>query len=105
MLALLRDHYDDRIINLNVEFKRDLRWFRTFMTKYNGTSYIDHRQAQYTLELDACLSGMGGRCENLVYQVKTPREYSTCGIVQLEMFNVLVALRVYSKLWHKQKYA
>ena len=103
MLALLRDHYDDRIIHLNVEFKRDLRWFSTFMTKYNGTSYFDHRQAQYTLELDACLSGMGGRCENLVYQVKTPPEYSNCGIVQLEMFNVLVALRVYSKLWHKQK--
>ena len=61
MLELLRSNYDASVINLTQDFKRDLRWFSAFLSKYNGISFYDHVRTQHTVELDACLSGLGGR--------------------------------------------
>ena len=43
-----------------LDFKRNLRWFDKFLPLYNGVSLYDHRPIDHTLELDACLTGLGG---------------------------------------------
>ena len=54
------------------------------------------------MELDACLTDLGGRCENRVCHLKIPKHYNNLGIVQLEMVNILVAVRLFGRMWqHK----
>ena len=60
MLALLRSGHASQKIHLTPEFRRDLRWFAKFLPLYNGVSLYDHRTIDHTLELDACLTGLGG---------------------------------------------
>ena len=55
MLELLRKNYDACTIQLTHDFKRDLRWFKTFLHKYDGVSFYDHVKAHHVVELDACL--------------------------------------------------
>ena len=55
------------------------------------------------MELDACLTGMGGVCGNYVYHLKIERGYGNLNIVHLEMLNILVALRIFGPQWTKQK--
>ena len=39
---------------------RDLRWFSRFLETKNGVSIYNHRPVNCTIELDACLTGLGG---------------------------------------------
>ena len=103
MLELLRQNYDKKSITLTTSFRRDLRWFDKFLEKYNGTSFFDHKPIFGTIELDACLTGFGGCWENLVYHVPIQRRYLNLAITQLEMLNILVAIRIFSKYWQGQK--
>ena len=48
------------------------------------------------VELDVCLSGLGGWWENLVYHLPLPHNYGNLGIAQLEMINILVAIHVFA---------
>ena len=103
MLQLLRDNYAERYITLTHEFKHDLLWFSKFLNNYNGVSIFDHKNFNQKLELDACLTGMGGVCGNYVYHLKIERGYGNLNIVHLEMLNILVALRIFGPQWAKQK--
>ena len=60
MLALIMSGHASQKIHLTPEFRRDLRWFAKFLPLYNGVSLYDHRTIDHTLELDACLTGLGG---------------------------------------------
>ena len=51
----------------------------------------------------ACLTGLGGRCENKVYHLKIPKHYNNLGIVQLEMVNILVAVRLFGCMWQHKR--
>ena len=75
MLDLLRSAQERQKILLMPEFKRDLRWFAKFLPTYNGVSLYDHRKVDATLELDACLTGFGGCCGNLVYHMPVQRGF------------------------------
>ena len=103
MLDLLRRNYDASSITLDHDFKRDLRWFQSFLSQYNGTSFFDHKPIHHVVELDACLVGLGGRCGHLVYHLPIVKHYANLTIVHLEMVNILVALRVFAHLWSKQR--
>ena len=102
MLELLRQNYDATRITLTPEFKRDIRWFMQFLARYNGTSYFDHKPPDHTTELDACLVGLGGRFKNFVYHLPVVRHYRNLSIVHLEMINILVAIKVFGHMWHRQ---
>ena len=80
MLELLRTNYDAHLIERTHDFKRDLRWFSTFLDKYNGVTFSDHVKTHHVVELDACLSGLGGWWENLVYHLPLPHHYGNLGI-------------------------
>ena len=51
------------------------------------------------LQLDACLTGLGGRCGNFVYHLPIERGYANLDIVHLEMVNIVMALRLFARFW------
>ena len=99
MLEVLRHATDTNNIRLTDEFHRDLLWFRTFLQEYNGVSMYGHKKPDFTVELDACLTGLGGCCDNIVYHVPIPLGYEQLTIVHLEMVNILVALKLFGQKW------
>ena len=102
MLSLLRDSYDEKTITLTHDFKRDLRWFKCFLTQYNRISFFDHTHVDGVLELDACLTGLGGRWGRFVYHLPLEKHLQNLAIVHIEMINFLVAVRIFAKHWHKK---
>ena len=102
MLELLRNNYDASTITLTHEFKRDLCWFDKFLAKYNGRSFFDYKPVFGVLELDACLTGLGGRYNSKVYHLPVIKHFQNLGIVHLEMVNILVAVCIFALEWqHK----
>ena len=90
MLALLRSG-------------RDLRWFGKFLLLYNGVSLHDHSPVDLTLELDACLTGLGGRWSNFAYHLPIVHGFMNWSIVHLEMVNILLAVRLFQVQWSGRK--
>ena len=90
-------------ILLPPDFKRDLRWFAKFLPMYNVVSLYDHKQIGLTLELDACLRGFGGRCGHCINHLPIVRGFRQWAIVQLEMVNILIAIRLFKSLWNGRK--
>ena len=103
MLELLRASHTSQKIALTQNFKRDLRWFAKFLAQYNGVNLYDHVVIHQVLELDACLTGLGGCVENCVYHLPIDRGYENCTIVHLEMVNILVAIRLFARQWTGSK--
>ena len=103
MLDLLRSSSNNQNIALTSEFKRDLGWFAKFLPLYNGVSLYDHKQVHQILELDGCLTGLGGRVDNCVYHLPLEKGYQNCTIVHLEMVNILSALRLFAPRWAQRK--
>ena len=103
ILQLLRDNYAEKSISLTAEFRLDLAWFKKFLTRYNGTSIYNHAVVRDTVELDACLTGLGAVCGNYVYHLKIDRGYGNLNIVHLEMLNILLAFRAFGPQWVKKK--
>ena len=103
MLELLRQNYDKNSITLTHGFRRDLRWFQKFLTTYNGISYFDHKKVDEVLELDACLTGLGGRWGDKVYHLPIVDQFKNLAITQLEMVNILVAVKLFATSWQKKK--
>ena len=74
-----------------------------FLPFYNGVSLYDHRPTDYTLELDVCLTGLGGRWCSFVYHLPIPQGFMNWSIVQLEMVNILLAVRLFQAHWAGRK--
>ena len=84
---------------LNDDFKRDLAWFDKFIPSYNGISMYVHKNSDSTLELDACLTGLGVCWGQYVYHLPISRGFVNLDIVHLEMVNTVMALRWFACLW------
>ena len=102
MLELLCANYDVTRMTLTPEFKRDIRWFIQFLARYNGTSYFDHKPPSHVTELDACLVCLGGRLKKFVYHLSVVKHYKNLSIVHLEIIIILVVIRVFGHMWHRQ---
>jgi len=106
MLFLLRLAPNNKPITLTSSFHRDLSWFIKFLYQFNGKVIFDKTRAKPANQvyLDACLTGMGGCFGSLVYHHKLPPHLvldEDIHITQLEMLNVLLALRLWApKLAH-----
>ena len=97
MLHLLRDNFDNNHIVLTKYFFRDLVWFHTFLKSYNGISIHDIEPLNIRIYLEACLQGMGGCYKNFVYGI--PKGFNGNNIVQLEILNVVVVLKIRAASW------
>ena len=103
MLDTLRNHFVTDHILLDMNFYRDLNWFKKFLKKFNGRAFFDHRPVQATIELDVCLQGLGALYMNQVYVIPIPQYCDSFSIVHLEMPNILVTVRVLRKTWKHQR--
>ena len=105
MLALFRSNHKHRRIQLTPEFFQDLLWFIEFIPIFNGCTYFNKGlpSSDNQVFIDASLTGLGAYWNDRVYATPV---YSilgfNLGIVQLEMFNILLALRCWAKLWAHQ---
>ena len=99
MLQVLRSHHDSNKFKLTPQFFQDLCWFNTFLHQYNGVTYFDNRIPSHVVHLDASLTGMGATFANMVYALPIPPQFHHLHITQLEMLNVVVALKVWASAW------
>ena len=99
MLHLLRNNVHEDIIVLNQEFFKDLAWFNTFLNSYNGVTMYQVTPLYNQIFLNASLQGMGGCFNNYVYSLPIPLGFKNYNIVQLEMINVMVALKMWGQCW------
>ena len=64
------------------------------LDQYNGVTYFDNKLPDHTVHLDASLAGMGATCANMVYALPISPHCRHLHITQLEMLNVVVALKL-----------
>ena len=103
MLQILRSQgHNDKFI-FTCSFHKDLNWFNTFLTQYNGVTYFDNKSVDYTIHLDASLQAMGGLFGHMVYALPQSGKFPDVHIAQLEMLNVIVALKVWATAWKNNK--
>ena len=102
ILTLFRDNSHTKRIKLTKEFFQDIDWFIAFLPSFSGETKIfkNDIRSLSTLHIDACLTGVGGIWDNKVYAAPIPKFENFCPtITPLEMINVLIALRLWAKLW------
>ena len=103
MLKLLRDNHDKTKILITPEFQKDLAWFNSFLSHYNGVTYYEQTNCQFEVQLDACLTGLGGRYESMVYALPIPKDLMNYNIAHLEILNIVVALKVWAQHWANRR--
>ena len=90
-------------IKVTHDMVKDISWFIEFLHHFNGTVMFPQLRSQVQVYVDACLTGMGAIWESNVYAVSRHMEATQgASITQLEMCNVLVAIRVFAKMWSKK---
>ena len=84
------------------EARLDALWLAAFLPAFNGITLIKPLTAQFTVEVDSCLSGGGGICEGVgFFAVTYPPSIVTCDfpIAALECLNLLISLRLWCDQW------
>ena len=100
MLNLLRQNHSSEKIKLNGDFFRDLAWFRTYMNDFNGVILLYSPLPAWHVFTDASLKGAGALFNRFIYAERFPPYLiGEVGIVELEMLNVIVAVRVWAQDW------
>ena len=87
--------------------RRDITWFQDFLKVYNGSNSFVHKPLceGMIVELDASLTGMGAVFGKWVYKVSllNVSMATDMSIVHLEMWNILVACKIWGTFWKKQQ--
>ena len=97
MLQTLRDHRDVDFIYPTEGFYRDLLWFLKFLQSSNGVIRFCKDPVAYVVEVDATLSHIGGAWGSWVYATEIP--FVDLPITQCEMYNIVVALKLWGHEW------
>ena len=92
----LRTHSARKSIPLDTNFQKDIAWFTRFIDKYNGSTIFQKESFEFEVFLDASLSGIAGVCGTDTYHHGIPSHLKDHPIVVLEMFNILVATRLWA---------
>ena len=103
ILQLLRENIDNTKIILTTEFLKDLAWFNTFLSHYNGVTYYDQKFSRIPIHLDACLTGLGGHFGSMVYSLPIPLGFMKYIIIHLEILNIVVAAKIWASHSSNQK--
>ena len=95
---------------ITVEMMEDIRWWKTFMAKYNGVSILWMHQKLKTDEMissDSCLTGMGACCGDEYLHSKFPQEFmdsTKYRIHHLELIAVIMALHTWKRKLHRCRF-
>ena len=102
ILATFRQNCHKNRFKISTEVKQDIHWFIRFLPQFNGKAILVKSPIQqpHTLQIDASLTGLGGVWGSRVYTTPIyPIPTFEMGIVHWEMFNILLALRVWGDHW------
>ena len=99
ILHILRDNINVNRFQLPQPFYKDSNWFNTYLDQYNGTTFYYNKKIKLSVHLDASLEGLGAHHNNMVYALPLSHTFRQLHITQLEMLNVVVALKVWSNTW------
>ena len=88
--------------------KKDLHWWKTFISKYNGVSIMWLLKCdtfQQKLATDASLVGLGAVCDNQFIHPKFPDHvlWRYNNIAHLELFAIIIAIKTWVKLLKGKK--
>ena len=103
MLQILRDNVHTNFIVLSHQFFQDLEWFRVILHHFNGVIFYDNKLIHHEVNLDASLNGLVACFGNEVYALPLPVGFLNLHITQLEMLNVVVALKVWANIWANKR--
>ena len=78
--------------------------FLKFFHKYNGVSIYNHMIID-SVELEACLIGLGVCWKKYGYVLSIPKDYLNLSIVHLDMLNVLLGVRVLLRIGTAANYS
>ena len=73
------------------------------MKQYNGITFYDNQRIDEVIYLDACLTGLGGTFNNMVYTLPIPLNHGGFNINHLEMINIMVAIKIWGQIWANKK--
>ena len=91
-------------IKVNSDMLQDIMWFQQFLRKFNGKIMFKDTREAFDVYIDASLTGMGACWNENAYAVSRHiLATATLSITQLEMLNVLIAMRIFGHCWEKQK--
>ena len=102
MLDTLRNSTDGQRIIIDNEMKKDIKWWLEFLPGFSGTSILwllDKWEYDEQLASDASLVGGGAVCQNEFFHFKFNDNIlkKTSNIAQLELFTILVSLRLWGQ--------
>ena len=110
LLNFLRAFEGDEKARLLIpgEFKGDLRWWQTFLPRFNSISMIpwnDWEPPDHSFALDACLIGCGALTKEYFHK-EFPHFIlqDKLHIIELELLTVVVALKLWArKSWENRR--
>lgn len=104
MLETLRQAPPCGHTELGAEFQKDVLWFIDFLPAYNGVYMINKSMPDITVHVDSCLTGAGGLCDKSFYATPFPTFVllESHPIHQLEMLNIVVAVKLFGENWHNK---
>ncbi len=101
MLHTLRSmSIHQKSVSLSTSFKKDLRWWKKYVERFNGVSFIPPivwSKPDFFFSTDSYLTGCGGICENEYFHARYPDFImeQNLRIHQLELLAVLVGVRLW----------
>ena len=96
LLDSLRSFGDRHFIKVTSAMRADLAWFREFMSEWNGRSIIPARHPHWAIQVDACLTGVGGTDGHRAYSTRVaPNIDPAANITELEAVNIIIALHTF----------
>ena len=96
LLDALRAMGPTQFVRITDDMRADMDWFREFVADWNGTSIIPATKPHRVIQVDACLTGVGGTDGTLCYATSVaPKVDPIANITELEAANVVVALHTF----------
>ena len=100
ILAVLRASHSSRHICTDNGFYQDLLWFINFVKHFNGVVTFRNIAVAHEVFVDATLTGIGGVWGSRVYSAQVPPNLvHRISITQVEMYNVLITVKLWAPLW------
>ena len=105
ILTVLKDAYHSKIaVMITCEMKKDLAWWETFLSDYNGISCIPDNvwsRPDETFSSDSCLSGCEACSSTNYFHFEIPDSIIQQGqyINQFDLYVILIAVREWAQMF------
>ena len=96
LLQAFRAFGDGNVIKVTSDMRADMAWFLEFMVPWNGVSLIPSATLHKTIQVDACLTGIGATDGNAAYAARiAPDTDPVANITEIEAANIVIALHTF----------